>query len=146
MSDPFKSPASDPRPVDAMSRAQVGLVMGLESILHAAGLVLVCPKCVADGHPDLDTNNAQDDEIWKIDCRCRRRRIARTESRMVASGWLLLMVDDLLRPLSLDVRCPSERCRTKPLTIRQSANGLTVTVNCHCGGEYKFQRKQSKPN
>ena len=147
MSDPFKPPANDPRPVDAMTRAQVGLILGLDSILNAAGLVLVCPRCAANGHPHLDTNNTLDDEIWKVDCQCRRRRIARTESRMVATGWLLLMVEDLLAPLSLDVRCPSEQCRLKPLKIWQSPDGLTVRVNCHCGGEYKFQRKQtSQPN
>jgi len=147
MSDEYKSLTTiDQRPTDAMSRAQVGLIMGLDSVLRDAGLILTCPRCAADGFPRLDTNNDPTDEIWKIDCRCRRRRIARMDSRMTSTGWLLLLVQDLLAPLSLDVRCPSAKCLGKPLNIHQSVDGTKVTVTCHCGGEYKFKKKPSKPN
>lgn len=143
----FQRLVGDQRPLDAMSRAQVGLVMGLEKVLRDAGLVLVCRHCVADGDAHLDTNNSAADEIWKIDCKCRRRRIARIDAMMVPSGWLLLMKDDLLEPLALDVRCPSRRCLLQPLKIHQSLDGMTLTVTCHCGGVYKFSKtKQSRPN
>lgn len=149
MADSFRSldTFNDPRPTEAMSRAQCGLILGLEGILREAGLVLVCPRCAANGHSRLDTNNDIGDEIWKIDCQCRRRRIARMDSRMTSTGWLLLMVEDLLAPLGLDVRCPSPKCLTKPLKMHQSADGRTVTVTCHCGGSFKFQKTQpTKPH
>lgn len=145
--DIYKSLAVDPRPLEAMSRAQVGLVVGLDSVLRDAGLVLVCPRCAADGHSYLDTANDLTDDVWKIDCLCRRRRIARTDAMMVPSGWLLLMVPDLLASLSLDVRCPSKTCLLQPLTVRESADGLSVTVTCHCAAHRQFKKKKkTQPN
>lgn len=147
MAEPFRHFVDEQLPIEAMSRAQVGLVLGLESVLRKAGLVLLCPRCAIDGNLQLDTSNSVEDEIWKIDCRCRRRRSPRVTSMMVPTGWLLQMVNDLLGPLSLDVRCPSRRCLLKPLQLRQSLDGMTLTVTCHCGREYKFNKtRTSKPN
>jgi len=123
-----------------MSRAQVGLVLGLEKVLRESSLVLTCPRCAAEGHT-LDTANAVTDEIWKIDCQCRRRRSARTDAMMVPIGWLLLMVPDLLESLSLDVRCPSKTCLLKPLSVQESADGTRLTVTCHCAAERQFKKK-----
>jgi hypothetical protein len=139
--DVYKSLAGDPRPIEAMNRAQVGLVVGLEKVLKDSSLVLVCPRCAAEGH-GLDTANAMTDEIWKIDCQCRRRRSAKTDAMMVPSGWLLLMVPDLLASVSLDVRCPSPTCLLKPLTVEESADGMTVTVRCHCAAHRQFKKKK----
>ena len=136
----FSQYALDTRPMDAMSRAQMGLILGLEAFLHDAALVLTCPRCAAEGVGTLTTNNSVEDTVWKIDCQCRRRRVnSRGMSPMPTSGWLLLMTKDLLGPLGLDVRCPT--CITTPLTLHQSGDHLTVT--CACGGARHFKRHAS---
>jgi len=137
----------DDRPVDAMSRAQLALILGLEDILREAGLVLTCPRCAADDHPQLATNNNIEDEVWKIDCQCRRRRVNRSNTApMRATGDLLLLVPDLLKPLSLDVRCANPRCVSKALTIKQTRNDLIV--ECRCGTQRTFHKTspQTKPH
>lgn len=147
MSDPFVAIESDQRPLDPMNHLQIGLLLGLDSVLREAGLILVCPRCAADGNPVLATDNSMTDETWKIDCHCRRRRSPKTSSMMVPSGWLLQLKDDLLAPLSLDVRCPRRQCLLKPLTIRESADGMKLSVECHCGNKYDFKkRKHTRPN
>lgn len=134
--------ALDPRPVDALSRAQISVILGLEHVLQQSGLVLLCPRCASNGHGALDTGNSPEDDVWKIDCQCRRRRVNRTDAAQLPSGDLLLLVKDLLGPVSLDVRCPSRRCINHPLEMRQTVEGLIVT--CRCGGKLHF-RKLKQP-
>jgi len=146
MDKSFSSIANDPRPIDAMSHLQIGLVLGLDKVLREAGLVLTCPRCAAEGHPTLDTNNSMTDDVWKIDCLCRRRRGKKTDTMMVPSGWLLQLKDDLLGPLHLDVRCPRRSCILTPLTIHESLDRAKLTVTCSCGNTFDFTKPRSKPN
>ena len=60
MAEPFTAFTNDPRPLTDLSRAQVGLILGLNNIVREMGVVLVCPRCAADGHFDLDTQNTPD--------------------------------------------------------------------------------------
>jgi hypothetical protein len=141
MADVFNA-IIDGRPTDAISRAQISLILGLDPVLQAAGLILTCARCAADGTPVLVTANSPEDTIWKIDCACRRRRVTRAGSQpMEPSGDLLLMAADLLRPLGLELRCPARPCLLQPLDIRQTAAGVRVT--CHCGTKRHFHKTPS---
>ena len=62
---------------------------------------------------------------------------------MVPTGWLLLMVPDLLAPISLDVRCPSTRCLLRPLTLHQSVDQKVLTATCHCGKTFRFKKTKT---
>lgn len=136
---------TDPRPVEAMSPAQLGLILGLNALIQESGdglLTVTCPRCAADGHPQLLTDNDPEEGTWKIDCRCRRRRVMRqTGVAMETSGDLLLLASDLLGPIGLVVRCPHPQCLTTPLTLRATALGVTATSPC--GTELKYERKRA---
>lgn len=131
---------TDERPTTEISRAQIGVILALDTILQSAGLILACPRCVCeDNDASLRTDNNPLDVQWKIDCRCRRRRIYRGQAtqRMLPSGDLLLLVPELLKPLGLDVRCPSRRCVQRPLTMQVTEDGLIVSCQC---GRYTFRK------
>jgi hypothetical protein len=140
----FSRYAIDTRPLDAMSSVQASLVQGLDSILRDASLVLTCPRCAADGHGTLQTQNGPGDVLWKMDCQCRRRRIEPGVTPMASTGWLLTLVEELLGPLSLAVRCPSPTCVLTPVELRQGLD--TLAVVCQCGAERVFTKKPTKPH
>jgi hypothetical protein len=122
------SMTADPRPLIAISPHQIAFILGIEHVLRLERLILVCPRCARDGYRFLQTDNAPHDPIWKINCGCHRRQIARDAAvRGVApTAPPLLVADTFLRPLVLAVRCPQTTCLTTPLTHR----GGTVTCQC----------------
>jgi hypothetical protein len=141
----FSRYAIDTRPVEAMSAAQASLVLGLDTILREASLVLTCPRCAAEGHGTLQTKNGPGDALWKMDCQCRRRRIEPgLIVPMVATGWLLTLAEELLGPLSLAVRCPSSTCLLIPLELRQGLD--TLTVVCQCSASRVFKKTSTTPH
>jgi len=115
-----------------LSGAQVAAILGLENIVLATGLVIVCPRCTADGDPTVVTDNSPDEPVWKIDCRCKERRIlAKDVTRPLdADGDLIAQAESILAPVGLSVRCPQRRCLPYPLEIERTP---TVTiVRCRC--------------
>jgi hypothetical protein len=120
-------------PLDALTSSQLAIIVSIDTVLQHCGLMLTCPTCARDGLHQLQTDNDPKDLIWKIDCHCRSRRATRADlgTLMPPSGDLLLMADQILRPVSLAVRCQTKRCRTTPLEVIQTADG--VRVNCPCG-------------
>lgn len=132
------SPASIPhvKPRIQLSSAQLSLILGLETILQKAGLVLVCPFCAGSASCDglLTTNNHPLDLTWKLDCDCRERRGSRGGVMpMKATGDLIPLGADLLREARLDIRCPQahSECRYTPLKTQRLANH--IRVECQCG-------------
>ncbi len=112
--------------------AQISAILGLEAIIHATGLTLICTRCLADGFRGLDTDNDPNAAEFKIDCQCRERRVnaADVGRAMDADGDLIAHADEMLRPLSLSVRCPDRRCITHPLEIEHTPEG--TIIRCHC--------------
>jgi len=131
------------KPTETLTAAQIGVVIGLDTILQMAGLILTCPRCASEGNPRLITDNGAEDTIWKIDCQCRKRRIQRrhVSQLMAPSGDLLLLVSELLKPVGLDVRCPTTRCLLSPLEMRRTEDSLIVS--CHCGRMVFHKTEQS---
>lgn len=133
----------------ALDPRQMGMILGLEPILSDpdAKLALVCPVCIS-AHNDvsLETNNAPEDVVWKIHCRCRKRSILRASvlTTIPPSAGLLVHTYELLKPIALEVRCPTNRpdCRHSTLTIRPE--GLGWLVACGCARRH-FRPKQRKP-
>lgn len=115
-----------------ITETQIAAILGLENLLHASGLILICPNCLADGDPFLTTENTPTASEWKIDCGCRERRILRTAvpDPMDADGNLMAAAEAILAPLRLSVRCPERRCIASPLEIERTPD--TVIVRCHC--------------
>ena len=115
-----------------MTPYQIGAILGLERLVQATGLVIICPTCLREGFGQLDTNNDPRAEEWRIDCRCRERRIStkRLSQSHDADGDLIAQADDLLRPLSLSVRCPQRSCLPYPLDIDR--RDTTTIIRCHC--------------
>lgn len=119
-------------PRDAMTPMQIAAILGLEALMQATGLVILCPRCLSEGFGMLDTDNAPGNAIWKMDCRCRERRVkvAEVGRPLDADGELLANADQILAPLSLVIRCPEKTCIQHPLEIER---GLDATiVRCRC--------------
>ena len=142
----FSSYPIDDRPTDVLTAAQVSLLLGLDTVLEKARLVLTCPRCVTEGHGTLQTKNAPEEPVWKLDCQCRRRRMTHLNIQpMKASGMLLTLVDELLGPLGLVVRCPSPTCLLTPIELHQGPGTLSVT--CQCAAERDFKKhRPTLPN
>lgn len=115
-----------------LSNAQIAAILGLENIVQATGLVIVCPRCTAEGDPTVETDNTPDAQVWKIDCRCRERRVLKKDVTRVmdADGDLIAQAEAILAPVSLSIRCPQKRCIQYPLEIERTPT-FTV-VRCRC--------------
>ena len=118
--------------LQVMSSVQINAIMGLERLIHATGLILTCPTCAADGHPQLDTDNDPESPVWKIDCGCRQRRVQSTDvgRAMDADGELMLSAESILSSLNLVLRCPERRCLTHHLEVTREPEA--VIVRCRC--------------
>lgn len=112
--------------------AQTGVLVGLQAMLEASGLILVCPRCLADGQSHLSGDVDVTRPIWHLTCGCKERVMERHDARRPfdADGDLIASADTVLAPLSLSVRCPESRCVTHPLEIERTAAG--VVVRCRC--------------
>jgi len=116
-----------------LTPAQIGLVLGLERVLQQAErIVICCPRCAEDGDLTLDMENGPEDTIWKMDCRCKERRILRKDvtATMGSSGDLLLIAESVLSPAHLVVRCRHKLCYKKPLRLRPTAEGTHASCEC----------------
>lgn len=117
---------------------QMGLILGLEPLLSDPDLHLwlMCPTCLQEHNdPSLVTDNAPEDLIWKIDCRCRQRRIPRSSvvTTMPPAAGLLVHAQELLKDAHLVIRCHSNRpdCRHSPLHIKpEGKQGWLVACGC----------------
>jgi hypothetical protein len=143
-------------PTIELSSQQMAIILGLESVLQAAGLWLVCPVCANElgTYKHLVTGNAPTDDIWRIDCPCTHRRFRRQalEHSMIPSGDLLTVAAMSLPTARLAVRCPNKvsKCLTTDLTLTQRPDG--VTARCRCweldlgSGTYRFTKKATAPS
>lgn len=115
-----------------ITAAQIAAILGLESLVQAAGLVLVCPRCVSEGDASLSTDNGPHSQVFKIDCGCRERRMPAADVTHVmdADGTLMSAADQILQPLSLAVRCPERRCVAHPLEIERTETSTIVRCRC----------------
>jgi hypothetical protein len=115
-----------------LTGAQIAAILGLENLVKATGLVIVCPRCTAAGDPFVDTDNDPNALEWKIDCNCRERRIlAKNVTRPLdADGDLIAQADEMLAPVSLSVRCPQKRCINYPLDIERTPTNTIIRCRC----------------
>jgi hypothetical protein len=115
-----------------LTGAQIAAILGLEELVKATGLVIVCPHCTAEGDPFVDTDNDPQAAEWRIDCGCRERRIlAKNVTRpMDADGDLIAQANEILKPVSLTLRCPQKKCLNHPLEIERTPT--TTIVRCRC--------------
>lgn len=112
--------------------AQTGVIVGLQAMLEAAGLILVCPRCLADGGSNVTGDVDVTRPLWHLNCGCKERVMDRNDARRPfdADGDLMASADTVLQPLSLSVRCPERRCVKHALEIERTAAG--VVVRCRC--------------
>jgi hypothetical protein len=115
-----------------LTGGQIAAILGLENVVKATGLVIVCPHCAAEGDPFVDTDNSPSAPEWKIDCRCRERRIKASEVTrpMDADGDLVAQADEILKPVSLSVRCPQQKCINHPLEIERTPTATIIRCRC----------------
>ena len=133
------------RPTILLSGAQIGLLLALEDVFQAAGLVVVCPHCLrSKGRGELTTDNAPGDAVWKMNCACRDRKAdPRSVGTVPApSGDLLPLAEAALAGADLVIRCPSRTCRHRPLEMRQTPEGLLVTCEC---ARLQFRKTRPAP-
>ena len=111
---------------------QISAILGLERLIQATGLILVCPRCLEDGDASLETDNTPGQAEFKIDCGCRERRIAARDLvvAMDADGDLAVQAEAMLAPLSLSLRCPDRRCLRHPLDIEQTPDHTILRCRC----------------
>jgi hypothetical protein len=143
-----------PRSV-ALTSPQVALILALERVLQAAGLWLVCDHCARTegsyGH--LQTDNAPEDAVWRMDCSCTTRRFERVqlEHTMAPSGDLLKLAETLLAGTGLVIRCPVKKtgCLTTPLEVTLEPDGTTARCQCWqidlSAGVYRFRKQAAVP-
>jgi hypothetical protein len=112
--------------------SQVGVIVGLQPMLDASGLILICPRCQAEGGSHIAGNADVTLPTWSLTCDCTERILERRHAARAfdATGDLIASADTVLQPLRLAVRCPEFRCVTHPLTIERGPAG--VSVRCHC--------------
>ena len=120
------------RPRLKLEPAQTGVVVGLQSMIDAAGLILVCPKCLSEGGSHVQGDVDVTKPVWRLECGCTVRVLERKDARTPydADGDLIASADTVLRPLSLAVRCPEPRCVKHPLEIERTPLG--VIARCRC--------------
>lgn len=112
--------------------SQVGVLVGLQSMLQASGLILVCPRCLSEGGSHLAGNVDVTLPTWHLNCGCTERVIERRHASRAydADGDLMVSAGTVLQPLRLSVRCPERTCVQHPLEIERSPAG--VIVRCRC--------------
>lgn len=115
-----------------LSGVQTAALLAIEDLMQKSGLVVLCPRCAAEGHLTLQTNNAPDMVEWKMDCLCRERRMYPSEAAHVmdADGDLMSEIDAILAPVSLAVRCPYPRCVQRPLEVERSEKETILRCRC----------------
>jgi hypothetical protein len=120
------------RPHLHLEPAQTGVVVGLQAMLDAAGLILVCPRCLSEGGSHVIGDVDVTRPVWRLECGCTIRVLERKDAirPFDADGDLIASADSVLRPLSLAVRCPEPRCVNHPLEIERTPAG--VVVRCRC--------------
>ena len=120
------------RPRLHLEPAQTSVIVGLQPMLDASGLILVCPKCLSEGGSHLQGDADVTIPVWRLECGCTVRVLERCDATRPfdADGDLMASADTVLKPLSLAVRCPEPRCVRHPLDIERTPAG--VTVRCRC--------------
>lgn len=111
---------------------QTNLIVSLQSMLQAAGLILVCPDCQAEGKSEVTGDVAADTPVWHLNCGCRERLMERKDARHLfdADGELMASAETVLQPVRLSVRCPEPRCVRHPLEMTRVEKGMEVRCRC----------------
>jgi hypothetical protein len=138
-----------------LTSPQVALILALERVLQTAGLWLVCDRCARTegSYSHLQTGNAPEDAVWRMDCPCTTRRFERVQlaHSMAPSGDLLKLAETLLAGTGLVIRCPVKKthCLTTPLEVTLEPDG--TTARCQCwqldlqAGVYRFRKTPAVP-
>lgn len=133
-----------------LTKAQLSLILGLESVLRDAGLGLICPFCAGSAPCDglLTAGNHPLDLVWKLDCDCvERRGMHGGVSPVPPSGDLILLAAEALKDARLDIRClrTQTQCRYHPLVSQRLPT--QIRMRCHCGEmTFKAARTAAKPS
>lgn len=116
-----------------MEPSQTSVIVSLQAMLDASGLILVCPQCLRErGTSHLHGDVAVDAPRWNLTCDCANRIMERRHARHPydADGDLMASADTVLAPIRLAVRCPKFHCLHHPLEMERTSKGLLV--RCHC--------------
>lgn len=115
-----------------LTAMQLGTIVGLEQFLQAHRLILACPRCVADGDLFLDTDNSPYAQEFKVDCQCRERRIHASDARQAldADGDLIASAENILKPVSLSIRCAERKCVSHPIEIERTPTSTILRCRC----------------
>lgn len=119
-------------PRDALTPLQTSAILGLNTLVEATGLVILCPRCLRDGFGMVDTDNDPHAPVWKMDCQCCERRMdtATVTRALDADGDLMANAEQILAPLSLTVRCPEKKCIQHPLEIERRTDATVIRCRC----------------
>jgi hypothetical protein len=112
--------------------AQTAMLVPLQGMLAAAGLILVCPQCLSEGGSHLSGDVASDQAVWKLECACTVRVMERKDAvkPFDADGDLIASANTVLNPVKLMVRCPQRACLRHPIEVERGERG--VIVRCQC--------------
>lgn len=120
------------RPRVKVEPAQTSVIVALQAMLDASGLILVCPDCLSDGGSNLQGDATVASAVWKLECACTVRVMERKDAMRPfdADGDLMASANTVLQPLKLTVRCPEASCVHRPLEMERTDSGLVVRCQC----------------
>lgn len=114
-----------------LTPTQTSVLVALNRMLEAARLILACPRCLLNGGSKIEGTVSASQAHWSLNCDCTERQMSRADVReMDADAELFASAEDVLRPLSLVIRCAEARCVTQPLELERAADGLIVRCPC----------------
>ncbi len=112
--------------------AQTSMIVALNSMLDASGLILVCPQCLSEGGSNLSGDVDVKSAVWKLECACTVRVMERKDAARPfdADGDLIASANTVLQPVKLMVRCPERTCVRYPLEFERADAGMIVRCRC----------------
>lgn len=114
-----------------LTPVQTSLVIALQRILQASGLVLVCPQCRAMGSSHVRGDVSATTPVWRLTCDCAERVLQRADvTPMDADGALFAEAQTALRPIRLAVRCAERTCVDHPVELIRTPDLWSVTCSC----------------
>ena len=114
-----------------LTPAQTSMVIALQRLLQASGLILVCPRCLSDGGSHVEGDVSASSPTWRLTCGCAERVMQRADvSPMDADGQLFAEASTELPSLRLAIRCPDRRCVDQPLELTRTPDLFAIRCTC----------------
>lgn len=116
-----------------MEPSQTSVIVSLQELLRAYGLILACPRCLlARGASHVTGDVSVTAPRWNLTCDCTNRIMERRHARHPydADGDLMASAETVLAQVSLTVRCPEKDCLPFPLEMERTAPCLIVRCRC----------------